>query len=339
MPPLIHWIDPCGLHVRIYGGRWPERLRGYVFAAGVAWTLFTERRNYDIAYFLMQGLQVLTGVPVAGVLGKGVVMKFSGSSLVVQMTASLVGRLELRALRRWASKILILNPGMIEEAKQANLDLERIGWMPNPVDTEKFRPCSPDVRATLRQELKIAPDVPLIVFVGRLDAQKQLPWLIESFAIVSKERPDARLVLVGDGPLSSQLVEMVSSMGLDGGVTFTGRLDSEGVLKWLQVSDIFTLVSPAEGLPLVVIEAMSAGLPSVLSDIPAHTQLVDHEIHGLLAEMGNPEATARGFIRLIDDPALRARLGAAARQRAIDEYSTPRVIACYEELFQNILRS
>jgi glycosyltransferase involved in cell wall biosynthesis len=338
MPDLTDWIDPCGLHVRMYGGSWPERLRGYVFAVGVAWTLFKERRNYDIAYFLMQGLHVLTGVPVAGLLGKPVVMKFSCSSLVAQMTASLVGRLELRALRRWASKILILNPGMIEEAKEVNLDLARLGWMPNPVDTGKFCPCSREERVRLRLDLGISQDTPVVIFVGRLDWQKELPWLIGSFAMVVKERPQARLVLVGDGPLRSQITQLASSMGLDNNVVFTGRLDGDGVLKWLQVSDVFALVSQIEGLPLVVIEAMSTGLPSVLSAIPAHAQLVEHEVHGLLAEMGNQTETARGIIRLIDDPALRARMGTAARQRMIQEYSTPHVIACYEELFQSILK-
>src|SRR6185436_10830576 len=76
MPPVTDWVDPFGVPVRLFGGRWPASLRGYVFALAVAWTLFKERRNYEIVYFLMPGLQVVTGLLVAGLLDKPIVMKF-----------------------------------------------------------------------------------------------------------------------------------------------------------------------------------------------------------------------------------------------------------------------
>jgi len=337
MPPVTEWVDPYGLRVRILAGRWPERWRGTAFALAVAWNLFKERRNYQIAYFLMHGLHVVTGVPVAALLGKPIVMKYSCSSLVAQMNHSWAGRAQLRFLRRWASRILILNPGMVEEAKAAGLDLARVSWMPNPVDTGKFRPPSLEERIRLRQELNLPPDSPVALFVGRLDPQKELPWLLAAFARVAAERPRAILALVGEGSLRVQLTQLVERLDLKRNVIMTGRLDADGVLKWLQASDIFTLVSAVEGLPLVVIEAMSTALPTLLSDIPAHTQLVDHEVHGLLTETGNLEAIARGLVRLIDDPALRARLGAAARQRMLEQYATSKVVDCYEALFESLL--
>lgn len=337
MPPVKRWTDPCGIPVRLFGGRWPAWCRGYIFALGVVWTLLLERRNYQIVYFLMHGLHVAAGLPVAAVLRKPIVMKFSCSSLVAQMTHSWTGRLQLRFLRRWASRILILNPGMLEEAEAVGLDRARLGWMPNPVDTEVFRPCSPQQRAALRRELNLSEDTPVVVFVGRLDAQKELPWLVGAFARVVREKPGAILALVGEGPLRSQIAQLAAGLGLERQVIFTGRLDASGVLKWLQAGDVFALVSAIEGLPLVVIEAMSAGLPPLVSDIPAHTQLIEHGVHGWIVETGNEEAIARGLVRLLDDPGLRARLGAAARRRMIEQYSTPKVIDCYEALFESLL--
>lgn len=339
MPPVTHWVDPCGLPVRIFGGRWPAALRGYVFAVGVAWTLFKERGEYEIAYFLMQGLQLLSGLPVAGMLGKRIVMKFSGSGMVVQMTESLVGRLSLRFLRRWASRVLILNPGMLEEAKQVGFDAGLMGWMPNPVDTDQFSPCSAELRAQLRQARNLTPDTPVVVFVGRLDAPKELPGLVSAFALVVRERPLAKLVLIGDGPLREGLEQRARVLGLERNVIFTGRLDTEGVIGWLRASDVFTLISTLEGLPCSLIEAMSVGLASVVSDIPAHTQLIEHQVQGLITETGNQESIARGLVRLIDDPQLRGRLGAAARCRMVDQYSTPQVANCYEALFASVLAS
>jgi glycosyltransferase involved in cell wall biosynthesis len=332
MPRKSEWVDPYGLRVRQYGDGSPRR-RDLIYALGVAWTLFKERREYDVVYFLMQGLHLATGLPVARMLGKPIVMKFSCSSLVVGMRESWLGRLELRFLRRWAKKILILNPGMVEEALEVGFDKSRIGWMPNPVDTDYFRPSALENRLELRRGLKIAADTPVVVFVGRLDHQKKLPWLLGAFRRVVLERPRAVLALIGDGPLRADIRELVTKLGLDQNVIFTGRLDSSGVLQWLQAADTCALVSEVEGLPCSLIEAMSAGLPPVVSNIPAHTQLIDHEVHGLITELGNEESIAKGLIRVLDDAELRRRMGGAARARMVDQFSTDRVVDRYETLF------
>lgn len=339
MPAVSEWMDPCGLRVRIHGTSKSPFWRDLVYALGVAWTLFRERNDYEVVYFLMSGLHLATGLPVARLLGKPIVMKFSCSSLVVGMRASLLGRIELSMLRRWAERILILNPGMVEEALEVGFERSRIGWMPNPVDTDLFSPCSPSDRILIRQELKVGEDTPLAVFVGRLEAQKELPWLIGSFAKVVREIPEAVLALVGDGSLRGELEQLVSSLGLQRNIIFVGRLDSDGVLKWLQAGDVFTLISAIEGLPCSLIEAMSTGLPPVVSDIPAHTQLVDNEMNGMVTELGNQDSIARGLVRLLRDPAARLRMGAACRLRITETFSTAKVVDCYETLFAECLPS
>jgi glycosyltransferase involved in cell wall biosynthesis len=249
------------------------------------------------------------------------------------MRDSWMGRLELSFLRRWASRILVLNPGMTEEALEVGFDKARLGWMPNPVDTDYFHPCSPEQRLQLRRELNVDPETPLIVFVGRLDHQKKIPWMLGAFAKVVRERPHAVLALLGDGPLRDEIRALVKTLGLERNTIFTGRLATDGVLKWLQAGDATTLVSQIEGLPCSLIEAMSAGLTPVVSNIPAHLQLIDHEVHGIVTELGNEESIARGLVQVLDDPALRARLGAAARRRMVEQFSTSRVVDCYETLF------
>jgi glycosyltransferase involved in cell wall biosynthesis len=333
MPAVSEWVDPCGLRVRIYGQKGSQRRIDLVYALGVAWTLFKERRDYDVVYFLMQGLHLATGLPVARLLGKPIVMKFSCSSLVLEMRKSWVGRLELCFLRWWANRILVLNPGMIEEALEVGIDKERLGWMPNPVDTDYFKPCSAQERGQRRQELGIEPEAPLAVFVGRLDHQKKLPWMLGAFARVARQRPTAKLALIGDGPLRAEIEALVAKLHCEQNVILTGRLDTNGVLRWLQAADVFTMVSEIEGLPCALIEAMAAGVTPVLSDIPAHTQLVEHEVHGLITALGDEESIAAGLLRALDDSALRQRLGAAARSRMVQEFSTARVIDCYESLF------
>jgi glycosyltransferase involved in cell wall biosynthesis len=337
MPDLREWVDPCGLRVRMYGSGSPSR-RDRIYALGVAWTLFKERREYDVVYFLMQGLHLATGLPVARLLGKPVVMKFSCSGIISDMRKSWVGRLELAFLRRWASRVLVLNPGMAEEALQSGFDRERLGWMPNPVDTDYFRPCSPEERAQCRRELGVGVDTPVVVFIGRLDHQKKLPWLLGAFARVVRERPEAVLAMIGDGPLRGEIGELVAQLKLERNVIFTGRVPSSGVLQWLHAADAWTLISEVEGLPCSLIEAMSAGVAAVVSNIPAHTQLVDDGVDGIVTELGNEESIARGLVRVLDDRALRDRLGVAARQRMVQQFATSRVVDRYEALFTECIK-
>lgn len=338
MPRVGEWVDSFGTPVRILGRNAPLRWKGRVFAAGVVWWLIKERRDFSIAYFLMQGLQVLIGVPVARLLGMVVVMKFSGAGEILRLRESRVGRLELLVLRSLAHRITVLNSGMMEEAASAGLDLSRLLWMPNPVDTEEFRPCAEDRRRELRKAMGLPPAARVVAFVGRLAPQKTPPSLLEAFSLVLQQYPEAILAFVGDGPSRAALTERVGQLGLDRNVRFVGQLDRTGVRQWLQASDVFVLVSPLEGLSCALLEAMSTGLPSVVSDIPANTQLVEDEVHGLVARLGDEESIAGRLARLIGDPALCSRLGTAARTRVLENYSTRTVIDAYEALFWGLLR-
>jgi glycosyltransferase involved in cell wall biosynthesis len=177
----------------------------------------------------------------------------------------------------------------------------------------------------------------VVVFVGRLAREKELPSLIRAFAAVRRDVPDATLVLVGDGPLRSELETIAAGLSPDGAVRFTGRQTGAEVRDWLQASDVFALVSSNEGLACSLLEAMSAGLPSVVSDIPANVQLVETEVHGLHVALGSPDSIAAGLHRLLSDVPLRAHMGAAARQRVLAGYSVDKVMDRYEALFSETL--
>jgi glycosyltransferase involved in cell wall biosynthesis len=146
------------------------------------------------------------------------------------------------------------------------------------------------------------------------------------------------LVLVGDGAMRNELETMATKLGLGPSqVLFSGRVDVSEVPRWLQASDVFTLTSPREGFSCALAEAMSVGLASVVSRIPANVQLIDDQVHGLLTPVDDDSAMASALIRLFHDPALRGRMGQAARQRIIDNYSTGQVTERYEALFAQVL--
>jgi len=333
MPPVRDWVDPKGVPVRLYAARWKGAAKDIVFALRVAGMLIRERRDYQLVYFLMQGLHLAAGLPVARILGKPILMKVSGSSVITLMTGSLAGRLELRWLRKWAFRVMILNEGMRAEALRAGFEPARLHWMPNPVDTAEFSPCGDAMRQTLRGRFGIPQSARVVLYCGRLAPEKALPSLLEAFAQVATRVPEAMLLVVGDGPLRPALINRAADLAISGRVVFAGRVGSDDVRLWMQLADVFTLVSIDEGFPLALSEAMSVGLPSVVSDIPANRQLIEDDTHGLVAPPGDAAAIAASLIRLLNDPALGACMGQAARQRILENYSTDKIGDRYESLF------
>ena len=336
MPLVKRWKDPLGIDVRLIGAGLPPAIRGYAYAMGVAWTLLRNRASYDVVYFLMSGLQLATGLPAARLRGIPILMKFSGSSLIRRMRNSWLGRLELRFLNNWADHILVLNDGMLAEADDVGLDTRRVTWMPNPVDMDEFRPPSPEEKMRLRRDLGLPIEAPVVLFVGRLAPEKELPSLIAAFRQVLGPIPDAVLVLAGDGPSRTEL-ESLSGNLLGSAIRFTGMAPVRDVRRLMQASDVFALVSSLEGLPVSLIEAMAVGLPSVVSDIPANLQLVESGAQGLSAPLNDSAAIARSLLALLNDESARRAMGESARAKVKVAYATESVVLRYERLFAGML--
>ena len=337
MPAVSRWVDPAGVPVRIFARRWKGRWRDYAFALAVARTLFFRRRDYQLVYFLMHGVHLAAGLPVARWLRKPVVMKFSGSSLISALGQSWLGRVEMRWLQAWARRIMVLNSGMAEEAAAAGFEPRQLLWMPNPVDTTEFAPCAPPERADVRGQLDIPPQALVVIFVGRLAPEKELPSLIAAFASVVQCLPQALLLFVGDGPSRESLEAEVNRLGLSASVRFIGRQPAGQIRLWLQAADVFALVSSNEGFPCSLLEAMAVGCPSLVSDIPANAQLIESSVHGLRVPVGDAAAIAEGLLRLLRDLQSRASMGRAARQRVLENYSLDKVLDRYEALFYEAL--
>jgi len=338
MPPLTRWTDPLGVSVRLIGTGLPPAIRGYAYALGIAWTLLRNRASYDVVYFLMSGLHLATGLPAARLRRIPILMKFSGSSLIRRMKDSWLGRLELRFLNQWADHVLVLNEGMLDEADEVGLDASRIAWMPNPVDVDEFRPPACEEKARLRREFHLPIGAPVVLFVGRLAPEKELSSLIAAFREVLDHRPDAILVLAGDGPSRAELESSATNL-LGSSIRFTGMVPVNNVRLYMQASDVFALVSSLEGLPVSLIEAMAVGLPSVVSDIPANLQLIESGNHGLAVPVGDSHAIARSILTLIEDESGRRAMGASARAKVSAAYATESVVRRYERLFAGMLRS
>jgi glycosyltransferase involved in cell wall biosynthesis len=335
MPAARDWVDPQGVPVRIYAGHQAGVYNNVSYALHVAGMLLRERSNYQFVYFLMQGLHWAVGLPLAWLLKKPVVVKIAGSGEVGRMHKSPIGRMELRWINRWARRILILNEGMRQEAIDYGLSPQRLFLMPNPVDTNEFSPATTDQNRQLRERFHIPQTAPVVMYSGRLAAEKSLPTLLEAFALVLRTVPDTVLVLVGDGPVRSALSELASKLGLNQqNIRFTGRVEPQDVPSWLKIATVFTLVSPSEGFPCALEEAMSTGVASVVTDIPGNRQLVQDGLEGILVPVGDTQKIAEAISLLIQNNGLRQDLGRKAREQIVENYSTQRVVELYESVFQ-----
>lgn len=201
-----------------------------------------------------------------------------------------------------------------EFAKKSNcqalrVDVARVAVIPRGRDPLQF---------PARELPACRPAAPMVMNVGRLIEQKGQVHLITAMQNVTRQVPEAKLQIAGDGPLRESLAVLVRQLGLDKHVELLGRcLD---VPEQLKAADVFAFPSLYEGLPGALIEAMFAGCPIVAADIPQIRELIQHEVSGLLVPPGDAQCLGTGICRLLQNSELASRLGAEARRIALLKY-------------------
>jgi phosphatidylinositol alpha-mannosyltransferase len=209
-------------------------------------------------------------------------------------------------LRRVAARLAI-RVAVSRRAEQ--VAARRIGGVyelvPNGVDVGRFAAAPPrDLGAGTKA-----------LFVGRLDERKGFPIAVAAFERLALERPDLRLIVVGDGP-QREAVGMLPT-DLRDRVTMLGALPNAEVPAVAAACDLYLGPSVGgESFGVVLIEAMAAGLPVVASAVPGYDEVVRDGVEGLLVAPRDPAALAAAAARVLDDPELAARFGAAGRERA-----------------------
>jgi glycosyltransferase involved in cell wall biosynthesis len=171
-------------------------------------------------------------------------------------------------------------------------------------------------RAEARRRLGLPVDPFVVGSVGNLTPKKDQRSLVEALGLLRKGLPDARLVLIGTGPLEGELRAQVRAAGLTEGVLMTG---SRGDVRDLLAGfDVFALSSRQEGLPVAIMEAMAAGLPIAATAVGGLPEMIEDGRDGLLVPPDSPAALAAALARIAHEPGLAGRLGAAAARRSAD---------------------
>ncbi len=201
------------------------------------------------------------------------------------------------------------------------LPAARVRYIPNGIDPERF--------AAARALARPVNTPPVVGTVAALRAEKNLPRLLRAFASLAQP---ARLVIVGDGPERAALQQLAQSFGLQAQVRFAGHIDDPAAMY--AGFDVFALSSDTEQMPLSVIEAMAAGLPVAATDVGDVRAMLANEnapFVGKLCELD----LACALAALLDDPALRARIGAANQAKARAEFDQAAMFRAYGALWRN----
>lgn len=244
-----------------------------------------------------------------------------------------LGHWVLGAARR-ADAIISLTDQITGELCAAGFARERIVQIANGVDSTRFVPAESTQRAALRKQLQLPLDRPMVLFVGRLEAEKAADVLLRAWKLVQARQPEALLVLAGDGSQRPALEALSQELGIAESVRFLGQ--SQQMLALYQAADVFVLPSRAEGMSNALLEAMACGLAPVVTAIPGNSAVITGERDGLLVAPGDAAHLAAALERLLRDTALRDRLATTARQTILARFALEQTARQYANLYQQL---
>ena len=296
------------------------------------------RRFYGVYATVVYGIEALFLRRVLSRIESPLIVSFGTSLNIITLKACrglnrrlvISERNDPKRLRRYKSwdllarklynraDLVTANTRRALDEMSAYVEAGRLAFVPNPLVLTEV----PEPRNSATST------APLILNVGRMVWDKAQEVLLEAFALMGDELPEWRLAVVGDGRLENELRERATGLGIH------DRIDWHGIVPdpYVHYSNatIFALPSRVEGTPNALLEAMSCGLPVIVSDgAPGPLELVQDGKTGLVVPVNDAPALAAALSRLAKDDGLRNRLGAAARER-VSEYDLPRAIAAWE---------
>ncbi len=290
-------------------------------------------KKYDINLIHAAGMKgILLGRAACRICGCKFVMHLHDTSVPGPLF-----RFLHRGMAGWTERCLAISEAVGKLARERfGISPERVTVLYNGIDLEKYRNADPDARERVRTELRLPSTAPVLAVIGRLSPEKGqafiLPWLPE----LLRTHPDARVLIVGEGPTKRECEAILSKNGTSAFVRFTGhRSDIPDILA---ASDILVIPSLMEGLSFCALEAMAASRPVVAFRVGGIPELIAHDRTGVLAPERDGAALVEQIRRLLDDAPLRASV-VAEGQAFVNRFSIHNHIQDLIAIYEDVLRS
>lgn len=340
--PVTSWT-PWGYSQSLAGGesiRKPLYALAPVVAASAtrAGRKLLARRAFDVVH----AHWVIPNGPIGALVARGrvpLVVSLHGSDLAVAERARAAERAARWTFAR-ATAVTAPSNDLLDRA--AHLGAAGLDLVPYGADVDALE-ATPAEAAAARATLGLAAEDVVVMGIGRLIAVKGFDVLVEAHALALRERPDLRLVLVGDGDEADALRGRAVELGVAGSVLFAGQATRAEIPALLASADVVAVPSVrhrgyVDGLPNVALEAMAASRPLVASRVGGLPDLVRPEENGLLVDERDPRQLADAIVRLAGRPELRAQLGRAAHEEIRTRRSWQavgrRLVAVYERAIE-----
>jgi glycosyltransferase involved in cell wall biosynthesis len=224
-----------------------------------------------------------------------------------------------------SDQVICISEVAASEAKQMGLDPKKIKILPVSIETDLFQPESQKLEK--RKSLGLVAEK-MILFIGRINfAEKGVGWLVEAMPRVVSVLSKAKLVIVGGNGEMERLKQLIDRLNLNKNVILVGQKPFSVLADYLKASDIFVMPSLwVETFGQVTIEAMACGLPVVTSDAGASPEINEHGQTGLVVKAGQTNDLSAALVKLLQDDALREKMGQVAREKVLANYTYESVV-------------
>jgi glycosyltransferase involved in cell wall biosynthesis len=250
----------------------------------------------------------------------------------VALATSLFEKTIGRIILRRSDAVIAVSQAVGDHVSKGMKHRERLHVIPNGVDLTRFKPA---VRQAEDEAASEEGPVRVMV-VGRLIFNKGPQFVIEAAPRVLAQYPETRFVFVGDGPIEDELRNEASKLGIRSSVDFLGH--REDIPELLATGSMAVRASLSEGLPLVALEAMAAGLPVIATDVGGTREVVEDGVTGYLLQPNDVEGLADRICRLVGDAALRREMGARGRRFVEDGYDWSRIAERTVGVYRGVVR-
>ena len=244
-------------------------------------------------------------------------------SFAQKMLSTYLTPLAESQMLRHSDVITAVSPTVAQELREYGVNPAEVRVVWNGVDEKRFRPSKSSEN-----------DGKYVLYTGRLWARKGLFDLINSANIIKEVIPEIKFVICGTGPLMQKLKERVHDLKLENQVQFLGRVSRESLLNIYQNATLQVVPSIYEGLPTVILEGMSCGLPIVATDIGGNRDIIVHGQNGLLVPPASPSSMADMIVKLWSSDNLREELGKNARETILRKFTWDKIVSDFLVIYE-----
>ena len=241
-----------------------------------------------------------------------------------------------KLLSIFAHRIVVVSEALKDDLiRFEKISSDKIKVIPNGVNLDLFKPLPSETIQKKRFELGLKKDDYVIGNIGRLALVKDQANLMQAFSLICDKIPQAKLIIVGDGPLKSNLKLKVENLKLKDKVKLLG--ERKDIPELLNVFDLFVLPSKNEGISLSLLEAMATSKPIIATAVGGNKEIIDNDQNGCLVSANSPQELAREIIYLHDNPQKAKTMANLAYAKVCNRYSSIKMADEYQKIYETAL--